>query len=310
MLLFYLVVNSVYFLIILLPFFFYKDTNFFKEYFFIEEFTTELIAVLLLKTTLIFSIFYYFFIDKLANKINIRGLILNFFFSLMLFVFLFFSTYFFISQENLLILFKEYKNEFLLINIFLLMLFYLLFTFIVISSNYIYFKRNKKYIRKLANSEYEKEKLFKFILNYQEPMFDFYKYIRLLEFTNTYIVERKDQFLSTINFIRVNEFGILFDFYYEEEIDGNLLLEYLKANQIVSVKYLILDVKENVWKILNSFNNFVVISEEAQETLWDQFINESLEIKEYSLRDFFFLLTDFKNQLIFLNNTLQNKLIS
>ncbi len=310
MLLFYLVVNSVYFLIILLPFFFYKDTNFFKEYFFIEEFTTELIAVLLLKTTLIFSIFYYFFIDKLANKINIRGLILNFFFSLMLFVFLFFSTYFFISQENLLILFKEYKNEFLLINIFLLMLFYLLFTFIVISSNYIYFKRNKKYIRKLANSEYEKEKLFKFILNYQEPMFDFYKYIRLLEFTNTYIVERKDQFLSTINFIRVNEFGILFDFYYEEEIDGNLLLEYLKANQIVSVKYLILDVKENIWKILNSFNNFVVISEEAQETLWDQFINESLEIKEYSLRDFFFLLTDFKNQLIFLNNTLQNKLIS
>lgn len=310
MLLFYLVVNSVYFLIILLPFFFYKDTNFFKEYFFIEEFTTELIAVLLLKTTLIFSIFYYFFIDKLANKINIRGLILNFFFSLMLFVFLFFSTYFFISQENLLILFKEYKNEFLLINIFLLMLFYLLFTFIVISSNYIYFKRNKKYIRKLANSEYEKEKLFKFILNYQEPMFDFYKYIRLLEFTNTYIVERKDQFLSTINFIRVNEFGILFDFYYEEEIDGNLLLEYLKANQIVSVKYLILDVKENVWKILNSFNNFVVISEDAQETLWDQFINESLEIKEYSLRDFFFLLTDFKNQLIFLNNTLQNKLIS
>ncbi len=310
MLLFYLVVNSVYFLIILLPFFFYKDTNFFKEYFFIEEFTTELIAVLLLKTTLIFSIFYYFFIDKLANKINIRGLILNFFFSLMLFVFLFLSTYFFISQENLLILFKEYKNEFLLINIFLLMLFYLLFTFIVISSNYIYFKRNKKYIRKLANSEYEKEKLFKFILNYQEPMFDFYKYIRLLEFTNTYIVERKDQFLSTINFIRVNEFGILFDFYYEEEIDGNLLLEYLKANQIVSVKYLILDVKENVWKILNSFNNFVVISEDAQETLWDQFINESLEIKEYSLRDFFFLLTDFKNQLIFLNNTLQNKLIS
>lgn len=307
---FYVLIDFFYIGVIILPFIFDKNPDIFREYFLIQEITIEFLFVILLKITIIFSVLYFFFQDKLIQKINIKGLILNFFLIIILFSLFFILSPYFITDKDSSTFIEEYTNELLFENILLLLLFYVLFSFIVISANYIYSKRNKKIIRKLANSEYEKEKLFKFILNYEEPIFDFYKYLRLLEFTNSYIVERKDQILSTINFIKIKDFGILFDFYYDDEIDGSLLLEFLKKNKILSEKYLILHINENRSKVFDLYKNFINIPKEIEEILWEELVNESLEIKEYSLKDFLLLLCESKNKVIFVNNTLQNNSLS
>lgn len=273
----------------------------------IKELGHTFIAFLFLKFTIIFSITFFFLIKK-TQSLNLKFIILNFIFLLLLIFIVFFIGFLvFPSYKEFWEPLEEFKQEFLYENLFFFLVFYSLFAFIVLSSKYIYTKRNHKILRKLANSDYEKEKLFQFILNYEEPLFNFYKYRRLLEFTNSYIIEKNDEILGCINYINFHQFGILFDFYFEKKEYGEELLYFLKNNGILSNNFLICNFKET--KILPLLETFSFVTQENHlKNLRNVFFNEIQYILEYSLKDFLTCLSDSNKNLVFLkNNALQEK---
>lgn len=308
---FFLISNLLYEVIFFIPLFI-SILNSYSLLLFASNYEIYHSLFLFLKITLILSLIYFLFIKKLNHQINFSTVLWNFLIVHFLLFFSFFLIYIliYISKKNWIIFLKNFNNEFLINNLILFEIFYILFLFLILSSNYIYLLKEKRIIRKLANSNYEKEKLFEFINRFQPPIYDLYKYIRLLEFTNSYIVEKNDNILSSINFIIRNEFGILFDFYYNNPEDGFLLLRNIKQN-LKEVNFLFLIQENSVISLKEILDNYIIISSETERNfIKELFKKEIMRINEYSLVDFFNFIIEKKNLAIFINNALQNKLFS
>jgi hypothetical protein len=125
---------------------------------------------------------------------------------------------------------NEFINYFIFYSISFTILFYCGCLFLLYISLVIYQKRQEKILRKLANFQDEIENLYNFINNFYKSDFSVYQYQKLLQYVNSYIIEKNNEILCSLNVIYHNNILFLFDFFANNPLDYDLMLNFLEKH--------------------------------------------------------------------------------
>ncbi len=208
------------------------------------------------------SLIYIFISKKIYHLFQLKTYIINFFILIVsiLLIFIILKVVN-IKTHDLLNHYLFYSNVFTFI--------FYSFNFVMIHiSNIILKQRNVKMIRKLSIFEDEVENLYNFVKSFKSHEYNLYEYQNLMKYVNSFIVEKNNKILASINLIQIDTIYIVFDFFSYDVDDLYLLIHYILKHLNKNITMLIFDFPNNYSYIEN-------------ENLIHQHILEILNLQEH-----------------------------
>lgn len=252
--------------------------------------------------SLIISICFIFLSKKIYHQFNIKNILINFFILISLYnLFLFILNFFFP------VILKEYFNYYFFYSISFSIIFYTGNLILFYISKIILQNRNRKILRKLTNYEDEIFNLYNFINNNSNPEFSFYQYQKLLQYVNSYIIEKNNEILCSINFIINNNTIFIFDFKAKTKNDFfsmmNFIIHNILNSQIKNIIYLT-NIPEESNELLTYLNYSLNLQNKTyfwEKDLFNKDFLKQFEEKTsiYILKKFYNMISDKKNSEIY-----------
>ncbi|GIX40825.1 MAG: hypothetical protein KatS3mg129_0558 [Leptospiraceae bacterium] len=252
--------------------------------------------------SLIISICFIFLSKKIYHQFNIKNILINFFILISLYnLFLFILNFFFP------VILKEYFNYYFFYSISFSIIFYTGNLILFYISKIILQNRNRKILRKLTNYEDEIFNLYNFINDNSNPEFSFYQYQKLLQYVNSYIIEKNNEILCSINFIINNNTIFIFDFKAKTKNDFfsmmNFIIHNILNSQIKNIIYLT-NIPEESNELLTYLNYSLNLQNKTyfwEKDLFNKDFLKQFEEKTsiYILKKFYNMISDKKNSEIY-----------
>lgn len=255
------------------------------------------------------SLIYIFISKKIYHLFQLKTYIINSFILivtiLMIFIILKVVK---IKTHDLLNHYLFYSNVFTFI-------FYSFNLIMIHISNIILKQRNVKMIRKLSIFEDEVESLYNFVKSFKSHEYNLYEYQNLMKYVNSYIVEKNNKILASLNIIQLDTIYILFDFFSYDIHDLDLLIQFLLRHLNKNITMLIVDFPENHLNLeyVNIMHDRILHILNTKEQWIDSQIinpNESLffTINEYLKTEHYndYILKKFYNN--FIHNFMDHKI--